>query len=101
MGLKKSLTYVWQEKVFGVVLHQELLSLHKQTDVDPFALLSVGTVLIIKAGDPASAVVHWTSDLTLTWGARPVQTTGVHRAVGFFIIITRGAAWNSKKRLTL
>lgn len=45
-------------KVFRVVLHQEKLCLHIDSDVDWLALLSIGAMLLIQAGDPVTCPVH-------------------------------------------
>lgn len=84
----RCLTYLWQEKVFGVVLHQGV-SPHIHSDVDLLALLSVGAVQLVHTRDCVSTAHHWTCERTLTRGARPILTTGVHRTLS---IIIRNAA---------
>lgn len=77
---QKRPTYVWQEEVPGIVLHQEVFGAHVDGDLDGLALLSVRAVLLNPAPDPAVAVVHWARDLAPTRGAGPVSPTGIHWA---------------------
>lgn len=52
------LTYLGQEEARRVVLHQEGLGAHVDSDVDLLALFSVGAVLLIDAQDLTPAVIH-------------------------------------------
>lgn len=72
--------------MFGVVLHQEVLRLHIDSDEDRLALLSVGAVLHVRAQDPVTAVVHRTEKISLTWGACPIPTAGVYRTLSVNVV---------------
>lgn len=91
----RCLTYIWQEKLFGVVLHQEVLCLHIDSDEDRLAFFSVGAVLLVRAQDPVTAVVHSTEKIALTWGACPIPTAGVYRTLS--VNVVRKPAKKSKK----
>lgn len=83
---QKCLTYVWQEKASGVVLHKEVLSAHIDSDEDRLALLRVGAVLLVHARDPVSAVIYWAGEGTLTRRTCPVVSTGIHRALSDTVV---------------
>lgn len=89
-------TYIWQEKLFGVVLHQKVLCLHIDSDDDRLALFSVGAVLFVRAQDPVTAVVHSTEKIALTWGACPTPTAGVYRTLS--VNVVRKPAEKSRKK---
>lgn len=89
------LTYLGQEEARRVVLHQEGLGAHVDSDVYLLALFSVGAVLLVDAQDPTPAVIHRAEEATLTWCADPVVTAGIHRALDDAVI--KYTAKNSRR----
>lgn len=60
------LTYLGQEEARRVVLHQEGLGAHVDSDMDLLALFSVGAVLFVDAQDLMAAVTHRAEEASLT-----------------------------------
>lgn len=76
------LTYFWHEKEFRVALQQEVLRPHKDGDVDWVVLFGIGAVLLVRARDPPSVVIHRANDFTITWWANPVLVHSILRTLG-------------------
>lgn len=89
------LTYLGQEEARRVVLHQEGLGAHVDSDLDLLALFNVGAVLLVDAQDLTPAVIHRAEEAALTWCADPVVAAGIHRALDDAVI--RHTAKNSRR----